>query len=95
MTIYFFDECTADITLPQGWKDITYKNDACPSWSFNGFQVFIDHPDPNERECGPESSRFCVMLEQEYGEKQTWFHACDTWAEVLNIVTVNEEKENA
>ena len=64
MTTDFFDECTTDITMPQGWKDISYKNDACPSWSFNGYQVFIHHPDPNERECGSETSRFCVMLEK-------------------------------
>mgnify|MGYP003138350730 CR=1 FL=1 len=93
MTTYFFDECTADITMPKGFRDTTYKNDACPSWGFNVFQIFIDHPDPNERELGPETSRFYVKLEEEYGEHPKWSHSCDTWAEGLNVV--NEEKEEA
>tara|TARA_R100001015_G_C4572555_1_gene130392 strand:+ start:59 stop:403 length:345 start_codon:yes stop_codon:yes gene_type:complete len=87
----FFDECTVDITMPEGWKDISYGNDACPSWSFNGYQVFIDHPDPNERELGSETSRFYVILEKEYGTHQTWFHDCDTWDEVLDTIKKREK----
>ena len=90
MTTDFFDECTADITMPKGFRDTTYKNDACPSWGFNVFQIFIDHPDPNERELGADIPRFRIILEKEYGTHQTWFHECDTWDEVLDTIKKRE-----
>ena len=87
----FFDECTVDITMPDGWKDISYGNDVCPSWSHNGYQVFIDHPDPNERELGPDIQRFRIILEKEYGDDHTWVHDCDTWEEVLDTIKKREK----
>ena len=88
MTTDFFDECTADLTMPKNFRDTTYKNDACPSWGFNVFQIFIDHPDPNERELGPEKPRFCIMLEKDYGDTHTWSYECETWEEVLKTVSI-------
>ena len=61
-----FDDCVSDLTMPKGWEDVSYGNDACPSWAFNGFQVFIEHANPKEREV-PEWSRFWIIREADYG----------------------------
>ena len=86
----FFSECTADLKRPKGWKNSTWGNDVCSSWSFDGYQVFIDHPNPNERELGADIPRFRIILEKEYGDHQTWFHDCDTWEEVLDTIKKRE-----
>ena len=39
-----FKECVADLNIPKGWEDISYRNDACPSWLYNDFQIMILHP---------------------------------------------------
>ena len=49
-------------------EDESWHNDVCPSFSRylpagdgSHMQLFVDHPDPSERELGKESSRFFVL----------------------------------
>jgi len=64
----FFKDCLADVTVPQGWTYSGWHNDACPSYTFGKYQIFIDHADPKQRELGEDSQRFHIILEEEYGD---------------------------
>ena len=89
----FFAECVADLVQPDGWDDTSWSNDACPSWSFEGWQVFIDHPDPAQRELGDEVKRFRVQRAADYGSGDYEFvtgFECDLWSEV--VAFVNDEE---
>jgi hypothetical protein len=52
----------------------------------NGWQIFIDHPEPDRRELGPDIKRFSVVLESEYGEGEPSVLETDAWTEVLTFV---------
>ena len=32
-----------DLKIPNEWEDVTYGNDACCSFSYRYFQIFIDY----------------------------------------------------
>ena len=40
-----FKECIEDITIPEEWEDVSYSNDEAPSWTYNGYQIHINHRD--------------------------------------------------
>ena len=78
------------ISLPdlEGWEDMSWRNDVCPSFWRNDFLVWIDYPDPREREDF-EGCRFIVC--------RLDFDGCllvgsatlletDDWTEVLALV---------
>ena len=67
MSKSFFERCVEDLTIPKGWINCSYGNDACPSFYTNGYQIFVDHKDPKQREVGENSQRFYIFLEAEYG----------------------------
>lgn len=94
----FFTQCVADLSKPEGWDDVSYGNDACPSWSFKGWHVFIDHPDPKQRELGEEVRRFFVERTADVGsgdyEFATTFE-CDSWSEVVAFVNDEENLHRA
>lgn len=64
-----------------GFEDSSWHNDMCPSWTrvirtdsegLDDLQirVWMEHPDRNEREMGPEAPRFIVVVfdrDDEYG----------------------------
>ena len=64
----FFEECLSDVVdiIPKTWVYEGFANDACPSYSFNGWQIFIDHPDPDKRALKP-MERFGVIVFENYG----------------------------
>jgi hypothetical protein len=66
--------------IPSHWRDVSYKNDACPSWLVNELQVFIDYADPDAREVA--GARFHV-LDQPTGDALL---STDAWPDVLNFV---------
>lgn len=47
-------------------EDITNGNDSCPrfarSVAGDDVDIFSDHPDPNQREFGPEATRYFVTV---------------------------------
>ena len=79
------DAIPADV-FGDGWTDTSYRNDVSPSFEFGRFVVFVDYPNPTDREY-PESSRFSVYgcedaLEANYG------NGCesDTWSDILSFI---------
>lgn len=50
-------------TLPDltGLKDCSWHNDTCPSWRFGQYLIWIDWPDPRDRE-DPLGYWFTVVL---------------------------------
>jgi len=70
-----FEECLfankdlkTKLAIPIFWEDISYGNDVCPSFAYKGYQIWIDHPDYEQRENGLDIKRFCVTREKDYGE---------------------------
>jgi len=86
----FFDDCVSDLAMPEGWEDVSYGNDSCPSWAFKGFQIFINHADWKKREDGVEDeSRFWIIREVDYGGS-SWSASADTFDDVLKIINDEE-----
>jgi|TARA_R100000030_G_scaffold94712_1_gene81736 hypothetical protein len=83
----FFKDCLKDFDKPDNWEDVSYYNDVCPSFECNGYQIFVDHPDPEQRELGEGSFRFGVMISFEYGV-MGWNLATDDFNEVLREIEV-------
>tara|TARA_R110000824_G_C14713463_1_gene624164 strand:+ start:154 stop:483 length:330 start_codon:yes stop_codon:yes gene_type:complete len=81
----YFAECLKDFVQPENWANISYGNDACPSFEYNGYQIFVDHPDPKEREVGEDSNRYAVIISLEYGDTG-WMFCTDNFADVLKEV---------
>ena len=82
-----FDDCVSDLTMPKGWEDVSYGNDVCPSWAFGGFQVFINHANPEKREDDVKNlSRFWIIREADYGKPSSWSANADTFDEVLKVI---------
>ena len=67
-----FEEYTKDLQIPTEWEDQSYKNDECPSWHCNGWNIYIHHYDKSKRD-GVEF-RFCVMVDNaDYSEVEEYF----------------------
>ena len=80
------DGFTNGVEIPRHWENATYGNDACPSYYKNGYQIWIDHWDPNQRELGADKPRFSITLEQEYGEPNSLHIESNNWDFILWIV---------
>lgn len=48
------------------WTDDSYRHDVCPSFTFGRFRLFVDHPDPAQRE-EPHSKRFSLTTNDDLG----------------------------
>lgn len=54
-------------TLP-GWTDDSWRNDVCPRFinkANPNLELWVDHPDPAQRETGNETPRFRVAADNE------------------------------
>ena len=76
-----------DLTIPGDWENSSWGNDACPSWTHNGYQIFVDHPDPKERE-DEDWKRFRLMIADEYGYGDSWGFETDDLEEVKKAIKV-------
>lgn len=83
----FFKDCLKDFDVPEGWVNISYKNDVCPSFYYKGYQIFVNHADPREREI-EDSFRFSVIIDYEYG-CTGWAFCAETIEEVLPELEVS------
>jgi len=77
----FFKDCLKDFDKPDNWEDVSYYNDVCPSFYYKGYQIFVDHADPEEREL-EGSTRFAIIIDYEYANTG-WSFNCETIEEVL------------
>jgi len=75
--------------IPAGWRDTSWRNDQCPSFTAHGVQVFIDFADPNEREF-PESPRFIVSADPEVHDHNEPLMETDDWQAVLDYVAAEK-----
>lgn len=77
----FPDYPLADLPpIPAHWKDVSFRNDACPSFQVGGLQVFVDYADDANREH-PGEPRFHVLTEDADSVLAT-----DSWDEVILAV---------
>lgn len=79
----YFDSLPA---IPRDWRATHWGNDVCPSWSPSrapGVRVWVDHADPDRREC--PGARFTVTVDDEDENAIERYHG-DDWAAVLATV---------
>jgi len=76
-----------DLKIPSDWENSSWGNDACPSWRHNGYQIFVDHPDPKERE-DEDWKRFYIIVAEEYGTGVKWTLETDDLEEVKKAIKV-------
>ena len=81
-----FDGFTNGVEIPRHWENATYGNDAGPSYYINGYQIWVDHADPNQRELGADKPRFAITLRAEYGECDGFHIESNNWDFILWIV---------
>ena len=80
----YFDSCVEDLEIPEGWECYAYYNDTCPSWEFNGWQIFIEHRHPELRVFLP---RFNCFPEADYGDTEnSETFATDSWSDMIAFV---------
>ena len=84
----YFQDCLKDFSKPKNWENLSYHHDVCPSFGYNGYQIFIDHPNPKERELGEDSTRFHVIVALDYGDYQ-WSFDTNNFEEVLKEIEVS------
>ena len=80
----YFDSCVEDLEIPEGWECHSYYNDTCPSWEFNGWQIFIEHRHSELRVFLP---RFNCFPEADYGDTEnSETLATDSWSDMIAFV---------
>jgi len=80
----YFKECIKDLDIPKHWEDVSYINDACPSFENNGLMVFIEHKDPSKREC-VGWSRFLIKKSEDYGYGR-YITETNNWEIVIKLM---------
>ena len=69
--------------IPAGWEDISWHNDACPSFDMGeGRVVYVDYADKAQREW-PDAPRFVVTFDPGDNSSIRTVLETDDWAEVL------------
>jgi hypothetical protein len=64
----YFGECTKDLKIPSNFTNVSWHNDALPSYEYDKYQIFINHKDIDERMEFEEEPRFWVILKEFYGD---------------------------
>jgi|TARA_Y100001938_G_C7847699_1_gene309281 hypothetical protein len=82
----YFKECIKDLDIPSNWENVSYGNDTCPSYEYNGYQIFIEHKDLGERAEGLNHKRFVIIIAEEYGYSDGWFYDSDDFNTVLKEI---------
>lgn len=78
----FVDEILPPI--PSTWKDVSWRNDACPCWETpSGLHVYIDYEKLENRDFPEMTCRFQVTDRITDGPNNPIDLDTDDWAEVL------------
>lgn len=73
-------------TIPHGWIDQSWRNDACPSFRLPGALVaWIDFADPTQRDA-PSQPRFALCRTDDEGASAGMVIAGDDWRSILDAV---------
>ena len=82
----YHQQCVADIIVPDDWEPDGAINDLCPSYINGTYRIFVDHPDPKERE-DESYPRFNVTSEDGHNSLFT----SDNFDDVKNFVSEKGE----
>ncbi len=74
-------------TIPVGFDDSSWHNDACPSFTKGDLTLFVDYAEPTMRECGPDAPRFALVRHTSDGAMVT-VASTDEWARMLAAIEV-------
>lgn len=86
-----FDVPAQVIAVP-GIVDLSWHNDVCPRFTFtsdgSGPNLWVDHPNPDEREYGPGRARFLVKVQVDEIESSDDYDAYegDDLAEAIRVL---------
>lgn len=88
-----FPDFELDVEIPEGFKDVSYPNDTCPSWMDEaaGLQLFIDFKDREDREF-PEACRFSLMKLDEHLTHEADLVHTEDWAELLRVLNMQRKR---
>lgn len=88
----WYEECIADLPIPDEWIDSSYANDVNPSYRFKGWQIWIAEADPSKRENGADCPRFAVSNCLYYGYAENDWYQFETFEGVLRHVSTKLAK---
>ena len=74
-----------NVPIPHVWESVSYSNDVCPSFAYNGLQIFVCDEETKKRE--ELHTKYTVMLEDDYGCGYDSLLDTDDWYEVLKYVS--------
>jgi hypothetical protein len=88
--------------IPPEWTDVSWRNDACPSFMVEGkgMLVHVEREIPAERENGPECPRYSVLImdPDESGWQVDMAETLidgDDWEEILKAVSAYDRDSTA
>lgn len=90
-----------DIVIPEGFEDVSWHNDSCPSFACDalGVYLFVDYADRSMSDF-PKNKRFSlvrgevedgVMVHADAGEDATLAHT-DDFQEVLAVISARRQE---
>ena len=96
-TTIMWEKYYEDLPIPSDWENVSYGNDELPSFSCNGYQIWINHPTLEGRQenylgighkdlSKYEDWRFFVTYQFDYGEVTNDLLYTMLFNEVVNFV---------
>ena len=81
----YHEDCYADLSIPEDWTNISYGNDDCASFVFNGYHIFIaEKNDPDY-----VGDRFYIKAYDETGiGNYDDYYLSDSFSDVLKFVAI-------
>lgn len=84
-----FPDFVLGVIVPSDFKDSSWHNDVCPSFTGHGLRLWIDYKDPEMRELVGE--RFMIQQEDEEGQlindPDAILLRTNNWNEVIAMIT--------
>ena len=59
------EKAVVDALQDNGWTDVSYGNDSCPSWQWGRYKLSVDAADPQARDFGGFGFRFYLYKDDE------------------------------
>jgi len=94
----FPDFGALDVALPEGFRDVSWHNDACPSFelklpSVGYLKLWVDYVNLDDRELGFD--RFTLSLLDQDQEYQSDLLNCEQWADMVAFIADYRAKAEA
>lgn len=93
--VEFPDFGKLDVEIPEGFDDISWHNDVCPSWTNEKqtLRIWI-HPKKREDREWAEGDRFALALYEPEGEGDCWVKdlaTSENWEDILEAVKIHNK----